>query len=116
MHNFAGISLGQQLRNCKSIIQAYLYLIGKLTLICVVLWFATSLCENWFGVSHHLANIGYVTWILAFSVTMLVILMSVELLVLTLNVVVKANVKTSRTDISISPLVMFHLYIKHAYA
>jgi hypothetical protein len=90
---FAGISLGQQLRNYISNIQGYLYLIGKLAFISVLLWFATSLCENWFGVSRRLANIGYVTWILAFSITTLMILVSIELLALTLNMVVKANMK-----------------------
>lgn len=108
---FAGISLGQQLRNCKSVSQAYFYLIGKLTLISVLLWFATSLCENWFGISRRLANIGYVIWILAFSITMLVILMSIELLTLTMNMVVKANMKNKqdghfRFTISCVPLTL----------
>jgi hypothetical protein len=108
---FAGISLGQQMRNYKSSIQAYFYLIGKLTLICVLLWFATLLCENLFGVSRRLANIGYITWVLAFSITMLVSLVSIELLTLALNVVLQANMKNKRDrplhfTISYVPLIL----------
>lgn len=93
---FAGICLGQGLRDYKSSFQSNIYLMGKQTIISVLLWFATALCKYWFGVSRRLANIGYVSWILAFCTTVLVILMSVELLTFTLNMVVKANMKNEK--------------------
>jgi hypothetical protein len=90
---FAGICLGRALRDSKFSFQANLYLMGKFTVISVLLWFATSLCKTWFGVSRRLANVGYVIWILAFSTTLLAILMLVELLTWILNMGLKANVK-----------------------
>jgi hypothetical protein len=90
---FAGVCLGQGLRDYKSNILGNLYLMGKLTISSLVLWFAMSLCKNWFGVSRRLANIGYVVWILTLSIIMLVILMSIELLTWTMNKVVKSSMQ-----------------------
>lgn len=90
---FAGVCLGQGLRDYKSSVLGNLYLMGKLILSSVLLWFVMSLCKNWFGVSRRLANIGYVVWILTLSITMLVILMSIELLTWTLNKVVKSSMQ-----------------------
>jgi hypothetical protein len=93
---FAGISLGRGLRNYKSTLKYNLYLMGKQTVIGVFLWSATALCKYWFGVSRRLANIGYVIWMLALTTTVLVILMSVELLTWALNMVMKANMKNEK--------------------
>lgn len=90
---FAGVCLGQGLRDKKSSFLDNLYLIGKLICSSVLLWFVMSLCKNWFGVSRRLANIGYVVWILTLSIIMLVIVMSIELLTWTLNKVVKTSVQ-----------------------
>jgi hypothetical protein len=90
---FAGVCLGQGLRDCKSSCLANLYLMRKLTISSVLLWFVMPLCKNWFGVSRRLANVGYVVWILTLSVTMLLILMLIELLTWTLNKVVKTSMQ-----------------------
>ena len=90
---FAGICLGQRLRDNKSSFLGNVYLMGKLICSSVLLWLVMSLCNNWFGVSRRLANIGYVVWILTLSITLLVISISVELLIWTLNKVVKSSVQ-----------------------
>jgi len=98
---FAGICLGQGLDK-KSTFLGNLYLMGKLICSAILLWFAMSLCKNWFGVSRRLANIGYVAWILTLSIIMLVILMSIELLTWTLNKVVKTSEAGRYVHFSIS--------------
>jgi hypothetical protein len=90
---FAGICIGQELRDYKPSFQSHLHLMGKQVIISILIWYATSLCEYWFGVSRRLANIGYVIWILALATTVLMILMSVEVLTWTLNMAVKADIK-----------------------
>jgi hypothetical protein len=91
---FAGICLGQGLRDKKPSFLGNLCLMGRLICTSVLLWLVMSLCKNWFGVSRRLANIGYVVWILALTVIMLVVLISIELLTWTLNKVVKTSVQS----------------------
>jgi hypothetical protein len=93
---FAGVCLGQGLRDKKSSFLDNLYLMGKLICSSTLLWFVISLCDNWYGVSRRLANIGYVVWILTLSITVVVMLMSIELLTWTLNKVVKTSVQNEK--------------------
>ncbi|XP_069681308.1 uncharacterized protein [Periplaneta americana] len=96
---FAGIWLGRMLRVNSSSFRSNLMLIGKLIVFSFALWLFTSLCELWFGVSRRLANAGYIIWILAFSITVLAILMSIELITLMLNKITKTslNLKNHRS-------------------
>lgn len=83
---FAGVCLAKELRSCGSSFRSNLILLVKLSITSTLLWSIVSLCRHCFGVSRRLANLGYFTWIVALSVSMMVILLCVELVLRALNV------------------------------
>ena len=83
---FAGACLAKELKSYGSSFQNNLVSMGKLSIVSILLWSIASLCRHCFGVSRRLANLGYFTWILALSVSMIAVLLFVELVLKSLNV------------------------------
>lgn len=85
---FGGIALGRRLRACDTCsIKGNLNMMKMLLILTTLFWFVTVACHNTFGVSRRLANMGYIFWILAFTTTVITVLLLVEFGVIMIKVV-----------------------------
>lgn len=85
---FGGITLGRQLRSCdKYNVSGNFDMMKMLLVFTTLLWSVTATCHSTFGVSRRLANMGYIFWILAFTTTVIALLLLVEFSVIMIKVV-----------------------------